>query len=342
MTNNASIPTRSLRQLVLDSLHFQETAPLPYTLPVEQEVAEQLDRHFQSQQWRNQIHDHLALVRLPTLSVNDKVTPKYLDCFGSLWRTDRRPYHLERPVLAEPDLSKYRWPIIEELWDEEALMIQIEAARKKGQLIVATTGFGIFERSWTMRGYENALTDMVLNPSFYHQLLDGILEILIGLVERLSALPVEGIMLSDDWGGQRGLIMGAKHWRRFIQPHAQQFFSAIHNAGKWTFQHCCGNIMEIIPEMIESGLDVLESLQPEAMNVYEIKRRFGRELCLWGGLGTQRLLPFGTPMEIHKEIAHLRSEMGRGGGYILAPAKPLMSEIPTENAVAVLEAFTGQ
>lgn len=94
--------------------------------------------------------------------------------------------------------------------------------------------------------------------------------------------------------------------------------------------------------MIEMGLDVLESLQPEAMNVYEIKRRYGKNLRLWGGLGTQQLLPFGSPESVRREARRLKSEMGKGGGYILAPAKPLMREVPTENAVAVTEEFSRQ
>ena len=98
-------------------------------------------------------------------------------------------------------------------------------------------------------------------------------------------------------------------------------------------------MFDIIPEMIDIGLDVLESLQPEAMDVYEIKRCYGKHLRLWGGLGTQRLLPFGTPAEIRAEVGRLRRELGRGGGYILAPAKDLMPEVPTQNAVAVVEAF---
>jgi uroporphyrinogen decarboxylase len=75
------------------------------------------------------------------------------------------------------------------------------------------------------------------------------------------------------------------------------------------------------------------------MDVYEIKRRYGKHLRLWGGLGTQRLLPFDTPREIRTEVQRLRRELGHGGGYILAPAKPLMPEVPTRNAVAAVEAF---
>ena len=94
-------------------------------------------------------------------------------------------------------------------------------------------------------------------------------------------------------------------------------------------------------DIIEIELDVLESVQPEAagMNPYELKRKWGDKITFWGGLGTQSTIPFSAPGEIRGEIRRLRSEMSRGGGYILAPAKPLRPETPTANAVAVVEEF---
>ena len=78
------------------------------------------------------------------------------------------------------------------------------------------------------------------------------------------------------------------------------------------------------------------------MNPYELKRRWGDKIIFWGGLGSQSTIPFGTPQEIHDEVRRLCREMGRDGGYILAPAKGLQPETPIENAVAVVEAFTNQ
>ena len=107
--------------------------------------------------------------------------------------------------------------------------------------------------------------------------------------------------------------------------------------------HCCGSVAALIPDLIEIGLDVLESVQPEAadMNPYDLKDQWGDRLTFWGGLGSQSTIPFGTPDQIHAEVDRLRREMGRGGGYILAPAKSLQPETPTLNAAAVVEAFTG-
>lgn len=330
-----------LRERVQSALNLIETEPLPYTLFMEEGVAQRLDGYYAGAGWRQHLHNTIAWVSIPPLGVRGGLGGRYVDPFGAVWRTDRRPYHLEKPPLVSPDLSSYTWPTIDALWDQAALLQQIEAARQRGQFVVVSTGFGLFERSWTLRGFENALTDMLLHPNFYAALLDGILEIHLQIISRLLSLPVDGILLSDDWGEQRGVIMGPPLWRKFIQPRAAAFFDAVHAGGKWAFQHCCGNVTDILPEMIASGLDVLESLQPEAMDVYAIKRRFGRDLRLWGGLGTQRLIPFGAPDEIREEIARLRGELGGGGGYILAPAKPLMDEVPVENAAAVLEAFIG-
>jgi uroporphyrinogen decarboxylase len=96
--------------------------------------------------------------------------------------------------------------------------------------------------------------------------------------------------------------------------------------------------------MGEGDDNVLESVQPEAagMNPYELKKRWGDEIVFWDGLGSQSAIPFGTPDQVRSEVRRLRREMARGGGYILAPAKPLQPETPAANAVAVVEAFTEQ
>lgn len=114
-----------------------------------------------------------------------------------------------------------------------------------------------------------------------------------------------------------------------------------YEADKHVLTHCCGSIVEILPDVIEIGLDVYESVQPEAKDnsPYELKRKYGDKLTLWGGLGSQSIIPFGTPDEIRAEVARLCRKMGRGGGYILSPAKGLQPETPTENAVAVVESF---
>jgi len=207
---------------------------------------------------------------------------------------------------------------------------------------LAWLGWGLFERSWTIRGFENALTDVVAEPDFYEELLDRLTELYSAFVAETVKLPVDAIMFGDDWGDQRGVIIGPARWRKLLKPRWARLYEQVHAAGKIIISHCCGNVTDIMPDIIEIGLDVLESCQPEAMDVYELKRSYGPAITFWGGLGSQRIIPFAAPQEIRREVRRLCSEMGRGGGYILAPAKALQIETPTQNAVAVLEALTNQ
>ena len=138
--------------------------------------------------------------------------------------------------------------------------------------------------------------------------------------------------------------MGANRWRELFKPHLDCMYQQVHDSGKFVLTHCCGSIEEILPDLIEIGLDVYQSVQPEAANnnPYELKRKYGERITFGGGLDSQSIIPFGTPEEIHSEVQRLCQEMARGGGYILGPAKAIQPDTPIENAVAVLEAFLNQ
>ncbi|NLF03035.1 MAG: uroporphyrinogen decarboxylase, partial [Anaerolineales bacterium] len=113
---------------------------------------------------------------------------------------------------------------------------------------------------------------------------------------------------------------------------------------KFVLSHHCGSMAEVMDDVIEIGLDVYESVQPEAKdnNPYELKQRYGDRITFWGGLGSQSTLPFGTPAAIRAEVERLCTEVGRGGGFILAPSKAIQPGTPLENAAAMIEAFLVQ
>jgi len=118
-------------------------------------------------------------------------------------------------------------------------------------------------------------------------------------------------------------------------------YAEVHRQGKIVMQHSCGSIVDIYDDLIEIGMDVHESVQPEAhgMEPQALKERFGDRLSFWGCLGSQGILTFGSPQEIRAEIFRLAAIFKENGGYILAPAKPLPNEMPLDKAVAVIEAF---
>ncbi|HUT34378.1 MAG TPA: uroporphyrinogen decarboxylase family protein [Planctomycetota bacterium] len=334
-----------LRDAILEQVNHHETHPVPFSLGFEGDVAERLDAHYGGPEWREKLLPYLAHASAVETWPTEEIAPgRIRDAYGTVWRTDRRPWHLESPAIEKPSFDGYDFPEPQRFArSAEDLSAAREACREHADRFrIAGIGWGLFERSWTIRGFENALTDAIAEPDFYAELLDRITDLYSTFVAETVKLPVDAVMFGDDWGDQRGVILGPRRWRDLLKPRWARLYEQVHAAGKLVISHCCGNVTDIMPDIIEIGLDVLESCQPEAMDVYELKRTYGPNITFWGGLGTQRLTPFGTPEEIHREVTRLCTEMGRGGGYLLAPAKGLQPETPTENAVAVFEAFTNQ
>jgi uroporphyrinogen decarboxylase len=341
--------TITSKERVITQIEHKETDFIPYHLTFDpnSDVEARLDQYYGNSTWRSQIDNAIFQLPLPSngLTVDLEADKYWRDAYGSVWRLDLRPYELVEPVIKEPRLDNFRMPSVDEVfdldWEQRALRLIEE---HKNQFVVASFGFGLFERSWVLRGFENVLIDIVTNLNFYEELLGRLADHHMKIVERLLNLPVDGIWFSDDWGYQQGVLVGAERWRKLFKPHFARFYQRTHEAGKYVLTHCCGSIEEILPDVIEIGLDVYQSVQPEAKNTnpYDLKRKYGNQLCFWGGLGSQSNIPFGTTQEIRAEVHRLCCDMGKGGGYILGPAKEIQPETPTENAAAVVEAFLEQ
>lgn len=336
------------RDIVLAQLSHRETAPVPYVLPMEPTVAEQLDRHYGSAGWRQRLTPFLVSHFSIDTIREQAISPTHgRDIFGSIWRGDCRPWHLEKPALAHSSLDGFAFPSLDQFLDpvapgrEEAIRA-IRQDREHYHFI--GMGWGIFEQTWRIRGFENALIDSIAEPGFYEELVGRLTDLYVELVKACADVPADAIFFGDDWGDQRGPILGAARWRRFIKPAWKRIYAEVHRQGKTVIAHSCGSVRELMPDIVEIGLDVLESCQPEAagMDPRELKAGWGGKLVFYGCLGSQRLIPFGTPDAIRAEVGRLCRDMGRGGGFILAPAKPLQPETPVANAVALLEAFTRQ
>ena len=330
------------KERVLAALNHEESDIVPCQIIIEADLEDRLNEHYGGTEWNEKVRNHLGFAAYPYWARTDMTDDGLMkDEYGSLWDFSRQPFHLTDFPLKEPSIGDFDFEAVTQvvLDSLDIGMAEDTIREKSDRFVFGLFYFGLFERSWMLRGFENVLVDSILNESFYEELLDNILEMQLRLLDKLLELPIDGVYLGDDWGDQRGVILGPDRWRRFIKPRAAKLYERVHASGKLVFSHCCGNVFDIIPDMIEIGLDGLESLQPEVMDVYEIKRRYGKDLLLWGGLGTQHMLPFGSPQEVRDETRKLITELGRGGGYILAPAKPLMEDIPTENAVAVIEEF---
>jgi len=311
-------------------------------LEFDENVRIRLDEYFGGEAWRERIVKYIVLCGSASKPKKEELDDAhYRDAFGTVWRTDQLPPSVVEPGLKVPSFQGYSFPSADTFL-EPALKNEVRERIKESpdSFTIVSEDICLWQ-SWYVRGFENTLMDCVLEEDFYAELLDRFTELTLALVEECADIPADGILMGDDWGNQRGVMLGPERWRKFFKPRYARIFDAIHQQNKIAIMHCCGSVAEIMDDIVEIGLDVLESVQPEAagMNPYELKRRWGDKITFWGGLGSQSTIPFGTPDEIRQEIRHLRSEMSKGGGYVLAPAKPLRPETPTENAVALLEEF---
>lgn len=342
------------KERVISQIEHKETDFIPYTLRFDEEsdktlkhgVLEHVNSSFGSDSWKSKLDNHIVRIKTANPGIDfESGATTCVDMYGTEWRLDKRPFHMTKPVLEKPDLSTYTFPRIDtffdEGWYERALQ---EINKNRDHFLVTNLGVGVFERTWQMRGFENALMDSVINKDFYKELIRKIFEQQVTILEKLLILPFDGIMLSEDWGYQGGIIIGAERWREYFKPYAAKLYDRIHKAGRYTVSHICGSVNEILPDLIEVGLDVYQSVQPEAKdnNPYQLKELYGKNITFWGGLGSQSTIPFGSLSEIKSEVRRLCREMGKGGGYILAPAKAIQPETPTENVVALIEAFAEQ
>jgi len=262
--------------------------------------------------------------------------PKAIDEFGVLWTTSPidRGSPLD-PVLREPDLSKYQFPAVDLNYRFEDLAAW---CRKEETHFRFMWVGDLWERATFMRGMEDLLMDVVLNRSFVQGLLralaDRVLETMEILFDRFD---FEGIAMSDDYGVQRSLLISPEDWRKLVKPLLAEIYGMAKSRGKVVFHHTCGHVVPIIRDMIDIGLDILHPIQPEAMDIFALKRDFGKEVTLCGGIPTQTLLVQGTPEQVKAEVRRLKREMGRGGGYILEPGITLQADIPPENIVAMID-----
>lgn len=335
------------REIILAQINHQETHPVPYTFGCEDpELSKQLQEHYGKEKWGKLFTRYIVGVGGIDSTLQPwGEGPQVRDGFGTLWRMDRLPWHLVEPGMKDPTFEGYDFPKPERF-------INPNLKENADKIIAAypdsfTTiglGWGLFELTWRIRGFENAMMDTAANQDFYEELLDRLTEIRLSMVEQCATVNADAIMFGDDWGDQRGVIIGPELWCKFLKPRWARVYEAVHAQGKYVISHCCGSIVDIMPDIIEMGMDVLESVQPEAggMNPYELKKKYGDKITFWGCLGSQSTIQFGSPQGIKEEISHLIREMGKGGGFIIAPAKSLQPGTPLENAIAVVDSFTNQ
>lgn len=330
------------RESVRQAIEHQAVYPVPYRLKfapaVERSVQELLGLPDVDRCLGNALV-HLKMTPQPPPEVDH--SGGQVDEWGCVWYSDcdGGPYVKGHP-LAQGGIGTYvppdpHWPLRFQAMAEKA---QAESDR----FVLFSFEWSLFERAHFLRGMEQLLVDMLLEPELADALLDAILEFNLVAIERACRLPIDGIIFGDDYGSQRGLLMSPTLWRRFLKPRLRRQFELTRRHGKVACLHSCGDISAIVPDLIEIGLQVLNPVQPEALDLPALKREYGKDLCFYGGISTQDTLPFGAPEDVRAEVRRRIEVMAEQGGYIIAPGITVLPDTPMANVLAFIDAVRQQ
>lgn len=324
------------------ALQHEPVDRLPTQVNYTRAMGKKLAAHFgvSSAELPARLNNHMVRVDLTyPHHLSDDGQIRY-DWWGVGWDTKEEGYWpTDSPLSEAESLDDFSWPNPHDphLLDEAAEII----ASDEGQHFIAPNfGFCLFERAWSLRGFEAFLMDLVLNPDFAEELLERITEIQVILARRYVALGVDGGYFGDDYGAQKGMLFSPAIWRTLFKPRLARMFAVFREAGLPVILHSDGKIAEILPDLVEIGLTTFNPVQPEVIDHAWLRRTFGNQLAYYGGVSTQTVLPFGTPAEVQAAVEQSARVLApENTGLLLAPSHRLMADIPMENVDALLAAF---
>lgn len=221
----------------------------------------------------------------------------------------------------------------------EAFFEKVQYIKENYDVYVLLTVWGShWEKANDARGIQNFLCDLAAEPEWAQKLLDLIIRKNLVMLENLLPCEhIDGVLLGSDWGTQRDLIMSPQCFRTMIKHGEQQEYELLRKYGKDVFVHSCGNITRILDDLVELGVQGLNPVQSECMDLTWLKEHYGNELTFFGGISTQRTLPFGTPEDVVRETDSVIRLMNERGGYITAPSQEIQEDVPYENLIALIE-----
>jgi len=276
--------------------------------------------------------------------MNDE--PEYVDSYGIKWKniknaTGHYTEVYDHPLRHSDDLETVMMPDANK--DYKVLNAVKEGVEKYGKdkWIVGSCQCSIFEAAWYMRGIDRFLMDMVLDEDFTEGLLDAVMSYPLQMGLNFIDAGVDMVWLGDDIATQMNLMFSPEMYRKYLKPRYAAILGEFkkRNPKIKLCYHSCGNVEGLIPDLIDVGFDVLNPIQPSAMEVAHIKKTYGDKITLFGGMDIQQILPFGTVKEVKNEVKRIMDICAPGGGFILSPAHHIQSDTSIENVEAFYDAW---
>lgn len=246
------------------------------------------------------------------------------------------------------DVERYKnWPS-PDWFDYSIIKKQCEAILKEGRVVVfmgdRLNRVAQLKPAMYLLGTEKIFVDLAVQEEIVQTVFRKIRTFYLAYLERiLSAAKgkIDIVLTGDDFGAQNGLLISPEMWRASVKPGFKEYIDLIRRYNTIAMHHTCGSVVDIIPDMIECGLDVLQSIQPEAagMALADLRKKFGNALCFQGGISVQKIMPYGTPDEIRCEVKYIADLVKPDGGYIFCTSHNIQADTPVENITALMDAY---
>ena len=346
------------RDRVISALNGEVTDRVPFQATFTPEFANRLRTHFGLAPCRSEPHhrewygyDLEILTGQDILQAgvgwftNYHLDDKpYVDDWGVEWKIDHyeTPFgkgiytNIKRGPLSDdtPDINNYKAPDpnAPELYDHVERLVR---EYKNEYYIIGRIHCAIFESAWALRGFENLLMELYINPELANKIIDTTFMYHLEVAKNMARRGVDMIWLGDDFGSQTGLLFDVETWTEFFKPRYERICEEVKQINKDIKMaiHSCGCVYDIIPGLIEAGIDVLNPIQTECMDPQVLKNKYGDRLSFFGGMAVQSTLPMGKPADIQREFEWLKSTLGKNSRWICAPTHHVQQDTPVENFI---------
>ncbi len=238
-------------------------------------------------------------------------------------------------IQTEEDFAAFPWPSVDDL--DFSKFDRLSKVLPPGMKIMGALG-KIFNSVWWFMGFQTFAESVVENPGLVQRMFDKVASLQLQVLDRMLEYDAVGSVIhADDLAYSEALIISPRHLRRFVFPWFKEVVDRIHAKGKLAICHSDGKLDDVMTDIVDCGFDAVHPFEPKAMDIVDMKRRFGDRICLMGNIDLGYTLTRGTPDEVVAECKERLRELAPGGGYCLASSNSIPEYVPYENFLALLD-----
>jgi uroporphyrinogen decarboxylase len=262
-----------------------------------------------------------------------------VDRFGTKYHLSEhgQPLPFEGPINSIEDAKGFDMTkgIGEEDFDRPKYVIGRVGSQRAVLLLLSDP----FKLSWKLRGgMENLLIDYALDPELVHRMASISTDYNLAAIDHAATIGIDAIAMEGDLAGSTNLIMSPGHFKEYIRPYLEKIVSYAHKKGLKIIKHSDGNIWQILDDLVEIGFDGIHPIQPQCMDIGEVKEYLKDKACIIGNIDCQELLPNGSPGEVDEVVKETIKTAAPGGGYIISSSNSIHPGVKPENYVALVNA----